>query len=241
MTSYDREKLRCYCCGKSSEQTVLMSTNSFGSPDLDQRPAGMARSTIASRLLECPYCGYVAGSIDRGDAKARAFLDTAEFRAASLEPFSDPAARRFLVRAAQAAYEGDRRAAFTYMLAAAWVADDKKQTSEATAFRLRAAEQLGDGPIRSIDTRLELLDVLRRASSWERAAALADELTAEGLGHPFAPIVAFHRRKLAAKDSGRYTIQEAHRRERGNDEANAEMLKLLAHHLQKRRAPGSPT
>lgn len=83
--------------------------------------------------------------------------------------------------------------------------------------------------------------MLRRASSWERAAALADELTAEALGHPFAPIVAFHRRKLAAKDSGRYIIQEAHRRERGNDEANAEMLKLLAHHLQKWRTPGSPT
>jgi len=241
MTSYEREKLQCYCCGKTSQQTVLMSTNSFGAPDLDQRPSGMARSTIGSWLQECPFCGYVAGSIDRGNAKARAFLDTAEFCAASLEPLADPAARRFLVRAAQDAYEGDRRAAFRHTLLAAWVADDNRQASQATAFRLRAAGHLGDGPIRSIDVRLELLDVLRRASSWERAAALADELTAEGLEHPFTAIVAFHRRKIAAKDSGRYTIEQALRRERGNDEANAEMLKLLAHHLHKRRASDRST
>lgn len=240
MTDYDREKLRCYCCGQSSEQTILMSTNSFGSPDLDQRPAGMARATAGSWLLECPFCGYVAESIDRGDARTRAFLETAEFRAASLEPLPDPAARRFLVRAAQDAYEGNRTAAFRHTLSAAWIADDRKQASQATAFRLRAAEHLGDGPIRSIDVRLELLDVLRRAASWERAAALAEELTAEGLENPFAPIVAFHRRKIAEKDNGRYTIQQALRRERGNDEATAEMLKLLTHHLQKRRAPDRP-
>lgn len=241
MTDYEREKLRCYCCGKTSVQTALLSTNSFGSRDLDQRPAGMARATVASWLEECPYCGYVAGNIEHGDAKARAFLDTPEFRAASLEPVADPAARRFLVRAAQDAHEGDRRAAFRHTLSAAWIADDRRQTSQATAFRLRAAEHLGNGPIRSIDIRLELLDVLRRASSWERAAALADEMTAEGLEHPFSAIVSFHRRKIAAKDSGRYTLTEALRMERGNDEANAEMLKLLAHHLQKRRAPDQRT
>lgn len=235
MTSYEREDLRCYCCGKRSVQTVLLSTNSFGSRDLDQRPAGMARATVESWLEECPFCGYVAGNIEHGDVKARAFLETAEFRAASLEPVADPAIRRFLVRAAQDAHEGDRRAAFRHTLSAAWIADDSGLASRATALRLRAAEHLGDGPFRSIDVRLELLDVLRRASSWERAAALADELAAEGLEHPFSAIVSFHRRKVVGKDSGRYTIEQALKKERGNDEANAEMLKLLAYHLQRIR------
>jgi len=61
------------------------------------------------------------------------------------------------------------------------------------------------------------------------------------LEHPFSTNISFHRRKIVARDPGRYTIAEAHRRERGNDEANAEMLKLLAHHLQKRHSPGWPT
>lgn len=233
MTSYDNQKLRCYCCGNSSGQTVLMSTNSFGSPDLDRRPAGMARATIGDWLQECPFCGYVAESIDRGDAAARAFLETAEFRAASLEPTADPAARRFLVHAARAAHRGDRQAAFAHTLSAAWVADDRRQHAVAAALRLKAAAHLGDGPIGSVDTRLKLLDVLRRASSWERAASLADQLAAEELEHPFAAIVSFHRRRIAACDSGRHTIAHALSKESGNDEANAQLMKMLAHHLRK--------
>lgn len=209
MTSYSTEKQKCWCCGKTSEHTVLMSTNSFGSPDLDQRPAGMARSTIGSQLQECPYCGYVASNIARGDASARSFVESAEFRAASLNPSPDPTTRRFLVRAAQDAYCGDRKSAFLNTLAAAWIADDKKQPSDATGLRLKAAAHLAGSRIKSIDTRLLLLDVLRRASSWETAEALATELTAEELEYPFAEIVSFHRGKIETRNPSRYTIAQA--------------------------------
>src|SRR3569832_2210421 len=83
MTDYDTKRLRCYCCSKASEQTVLMSTNSFGSPGLDQRAAGMARHTIRSWLQECPGCGYVAPDIGKGDERALSFAGTGELRAAS--------------------------------------------------------------------------------------------------------------------------------------------------------------
>jgi hypothetical protein len=73
MTTYDRKVLRCYCCGKTSEHSILMSTNSFGSPDLDQRSAEMERDTIHTWLQECPFCGYVAFDIEKGDAKAKDF------------------------------------------------------------------------------------------------------------------------------------------------------------------------
>src|SRR4051812_405512 len=101
MTDYSTKTLRCSCCDRTSAHDVLMSTNSSGSPDLDQRPPGMARATIESWLQECPFCGYVAADIEAGGAAARDFRATAGFRAASLDPLSDPAARRFLVRAAQ--------------------------------------------------------------------------------------------------------------------------------------------
>ncbi|TQF37844.1 hypothetical protein UNPF46_17900 [Bradyrhizobium sp. UNPF46] len=209
MTDYSTQKLQCYCCGKASEHSVLMSSNTHGSPDLDQRPPKMHRWTIGSWLQECPYCGYVAPDIDKGDAKARKFFDSDEFRVASLDPSPDPVTRRFLVRAAQHAYQGERRLAFLSTLSAAWVADDANQPTEAASLRLRAARHLEGPRITSIDTRLLLLDVLRRASSWEAAEALTVELTAEELGYPFAEIVAFHRDKIAARDDGRYTIGQA--------------------------------
>jgi hypothetical protein len=219
MTFYDTSERKCCCCGKTSEHTELMSSNSFGSPDLDQRPPGMFRSTVGDWLQECPYCGYVAPSIDKGDARARSFVETLEFRAASLDPLGDPASRRFLVRAAQDAYYGDRRSAFLNTLCAAWVADDTKgQLSEAATLRLRAAAHLEGQPIKSIDTRLLLLDVLRRAAQWQAAETLAREMAVENLGHPFAEIVAFHRGKIEAKDSGRYTIARALGREAEGEE-----------------------
>lgn len=207
-----------------------MSSNSQGSPDLDQRPPGMFRSTVEDWLQECPYCGYVAPSIDKGDAKARSFVETVEFRAACLDPFGDAASRRFLVRAAQDAYYGDRRSAFLNTLCAAWVADDNKgEPSEAVTLRLRAAAHLEGRPIKSIDTRLLLLDVLRRASRWEAAEALASELTAEDPGYPFTAIVAFHRSKTEARDNGRYTIAHALAdKPEPTDDTDPEILEAIA-------------
>ncbi|WP_027526627.1 hypothetical protein [Bradyrhizobium sp. Ec3.3] len=241
MTDYDQRKRECYCCGKVSEHWELMSSNSFGSRDLDQRPSGMFRSTIGSWLQECPYCGYVAPSIDKGDAKARCFVDTPEFRAASLDPLAEPASRRFLVRAAQDAYYGDRRSAFHNTLCAAWVADDRGREADAVALRLKAAGHLGGGRITSIDTRLLLLDVLRRAASWQAAEALAAELTAEELESPFSDIVAFHRGKIEARDSGRYKIKEAYafKPEPNRSEADPELVKALARHLKIIKRPDS--
>lgn len=209
MTSYSARKLQCSCCSKTSEHSVLMSTNSFGSPDLDQRAQGMARATVDSWLQECPFCGYVAADIETGGTKARSFMDTGGFRAASLDPLSDPAVRRFLVRAAHDAHGGDRKSAFQNTLAAAWIADDRNQPSEATALRLKAAAHLAGARITSIDTRLLLLDVWRRAASWDAAEALTAELIAEQLEYPFASIVAFHRDRIAARDDGSYTIAQA--------------------------------
>jgi len=209
MTDYSTSSLQCYCCGRSSEHAVLMSTNSFGSPDLDQRPAEMERSTIDSWLQECPHCGYVGASIEQGDAQARSFMDTEEFRAASLDSSSDPIIRRFLVHAARQAHRGNRKSAFLDTLSAAWVADDKKQSLQATSLRLRAVAQLAGDRITSIDTRLLLLDVLRRASSWEAGETLCAEMAAEELEYPFAEIVSFHRGKIELRDNGCYTIAES--------------------------------
>lgn len=231
MTDYKEERLSCYCCGETAKQTVLLSTNSLGSPDLDQRQGGMARSTISYWLQECPFCGYVAPNIEEGDAKATSFLQTPEFQAVSFDPTFDPAARRFLVRAAERAHHSDRMAAFLNTLRAAWIADDVKRPDQAAALRLKAAARLAGSELKSIDTRLLLLDVLRRASCWDAADALAVEMTVEDLGDPFARVISFHRAKINARDNGRYTIADAQRRRRGASKIDPEMVKILAGHL----------
>jgi hypothetical protein len=118
-------------------------------------------------------------------------------------------------------------------LSAAWVADDRKQPSEATALRLRAAAHLEGRPIKSIDTRLLLLDVLRRASSWEAADALAAELIAEELEYPLARVVSFHRERIEARDDGRYTIAQvvAYKPKPSPTVEDPELIKAIACHI----------
>lgn len=55
----------CPICGQKVNHRLLVSTNSFGSPDLDFRPAGMHRSTMPYWHVQCPECGYVAKNFDR--------------------------------------------------------------------------------------------------------------------------------------------------------------------------------
>ena len=56
-------KRTCYVCNLESDQTEISITNTFGSSDLDTRPAEMKRSTITHRVEKCPYCGYRNSSI----------------------------------------------------------------------------------------------------------------------------------------------------------------------------------
>jgi hypothetical protein len=234
MTTYETRKLRCHCCGKSSPQSVLMSSNSFGSRDLDQRPPEMMRSTMASWLQECGFCGYVAADIGKGDAAVRDFVGTPAFQALCADPAPDPVSRRFLVRAALDAHSGDMEEAFTHALAAAWVADDGSRYSDATALRLKAAAYVA-GKAASLDTRLVLLDVLRRAEDWSAAETLADALAADRPGHPYDAIVAFHRGRIAERDFGRYTIADAlaDTPPPEDDDTDTERLKALTEHLRK--------
>jgi hypothetical protein len=241
MTTYDTRKLRCHCCGKASDQSVLMSSNSFGSRDLDQRPPEMMRSTMASWLQECSFCGYVATDIGKDDATARAFVGTPAFQALCADPSPDPISRRFLVRAALDAQGGDTESAFTHTLAVAWIADDASRPSDATALRLKATAYIA-AKAASLDTRLVLLDVLRRASEWSAAKTLADTLAADRPGHPYDAIVSFHRAKIEVRDSGRYTIADAlaETPKPGSSAATPERVKILVDHLRKISSKRNP-
>ena len=57
MTTQSAEECTCAVCGRVSMQGVIMSTNAFGSPDLDLRPPPMERFTIDHWVQECPHCG----------------------------------------------------------------------------------------------------------------------------------------------------------------------------------------
>ena len=47
MTTMFSKAVECSICGEKSNHTVIRSTNSFGSPDLDRRPPEMPLAMVA--------------------------------------------------------------------------------------------------------------------------------------------------------------------------------------------------
>src|SRR5438552_1767736 len=99
MTTFDERPISCSVCGTTSIQPVLASTNSFGPPDLDLRPAEMQRSTIWMWVQRCPECGYCAGSLDEGVEGAEAVVASAPYRERLSEPGLPELVASFLCQA----------------------------------------------------------------------------------------------------------------------------------------------
>ncbi len=53
MTQFAFETVTCAVCGKTCSITEIISTNLFGAPDLDTRPAEMERSAIKKLVQVC--------------------------------------------------------------------------------------------------------------------------------------------------------------------------------------------
>ena len=79
MTIITKIEMKCSVCGKTSQRAVMTSTNSWGRPDLDLRPAPMYRDTINVWLMECPHCGYVAARLDNELKTSPDFLKSEEY------------------------------------------------------------------------------------------------------------------------------------------------------------------
>ena len=80
MTTYFTAEYTCAVCGRTHKFRVVGSTNSFGSPDLDLRPAPMQRDTIHTWVQTCPDCGYSNGKIDRDTSVDKKWLSRESYR-----------------------------------------------------------------------------------------------------------------------------------------------------------------
>src|SRR5688572_39454 len=186
MTTYGSENVRCAACGTETEQVRLLSTNSFGWPDLDLRPPEMRRSTMRAWLQECPSCGFVAADLSKvSDAEIAAIggpvADTWKEMLADRSDTS-PLALRF-DRRAFIEWQTNRHGLAGYrMLCAAWDADDRGDTQSAIAYRTEAATLLQTALANTPDAKeatdwtVQLVDILRRLGKWEDAADYCERL-----------------------------------------------------------------
>ncbi|OHS98527.1 hypothetical protein TRFO_08788 [Tritrichomonas foetus] len=79
MTNFGKKNTTCSKCKKKCQVEVLVSTNSFGSPDLDCRPPPMERNTMEAWIEHCPNCHYCAKDISQENEVSNEFLQSNEY------------------------------------------------------------------------------------------------------------------------------------------------------------------
>lgn len=80
MTNYGRVKRKCHKCKKSCSVVCLVSTNAFGSSDLDCRPPPMRRNTMDAWIERCEHCGYCAPNIENENGITLEFIESNEYQ-----------------------------------------------------------------------------------------------------------------------------------------------------------------
>jgi hypothetical protein len=216
MTTLGSSEITCAICAETSEHTIIGSTSSFGSPDLDLRPPEMKRSTMAYWLQECPDCGYSAGSIDDPHPNAKDVMASDAFQTLQTGPLGGTLTGRFLKASLFDEASNDLSSAADHALCAAWAADDAKDVEGAIQHRNRSANLFlktldGADSIseETIVTKTRLVDILRRATRWDEANEIALELLKQDMDQTIRSVITFGQAAINSQDDQAHTVAQA--------------------------------
>ena len=172
MSTFMPVECKCAICGAVNAYRVVASTNSFGSPDLDLRPAEMQRSTMPSWIQECPSCGYVAYEVSDSSCVTKEWLRSGRYLSCDGINFSSGLAVQFYKLYLISLEDKKIRNAFSAIHRAAWACDDELDKENAITCRKKAIALIDELMIDQDTNKDTLLlikaDLLRRAMLFEQ-------------------------------------------------------------------------
>ncbi len=209
-------EVTCALCGEPVRVTPAPATNPIGSPDLDARPPGTARSALPLRVQCCPSCGYCARDLATATPGAREAVDEDEYVAVIEDGSLPPKAREFLCLARLDGAAGRFDDAFRSTLSAAWIADDADHLDAAdrcralalAALRLARAAGRRPGGGSGVDEVIEV-DLLRRTGDFAGAERCIRRALERGPDEVVDLLLRFERDLVAARDRGVHRVSEA--------------------------------
>lgn len=216
MTTIEQVEKKCAICGEKSFYFVLGSTNSFGSPDLDTRPAEMARSTMEMWIQTCPACGYCNPDISETTRKNAEIVRSDSYQRQLKIRKKTGLARAFLCYSLIQENNGDYLGAAWSNVNAAWACDDARSKPGAIECRTKAVtlfkkakengqklgEQVGAGEA-------ILVDLLRRSGKFKLALKTCDDGLKQKPKKLISDVLRFQKNRITRSDVDRYTIQDA--------------------------------
>lgn len=216
MTLMHKENKRCGLCGSEGEFDVVMSTNTFGSPDLDTRPPEMQRSTIFAWVQRCPACGYCASDVSAARPRASSVVAGKEYKQQLDNPEYPELANSFVCSGILDRESEDYAAATWAFIGAAWVCDDADHPEQAVKCRQDAADMLvrAEGSDQQITgqegaSTAILVDLLRRAGRMEEARKAIEKRRFGITEEVITRILDYQAALIEKGDTSCYTIAQA--------------------------------
>lgn len=204
MTTLFRSFKKCGCCGETNHIVELVSTNAFGSSDLDMRPPEMRRSAMFGCMQFCEHCGYAAWVLEE---KIR---PSDELKKILSEKIDARDRVKVFERAAKIAeLKGcEKTKVGNLYLIAAWAADDRKDAATAAAMRKKILAGISPADEPSPEMLLRLVDVARRAGEKETARAFLKRLEGCKLSPISKSVAAFQEKLLDNDDTACHRVAD---------------------------------
>lgn len=179
MSTFRMIKKKCGLCGHEFETRTLMSTNAFGSPDLDLRPPQMKRATMSMWIDKCPNCGYAHAEIEKNGKQHKAFIKSKNYKLCEGKKLESGLARDYYRYALVLLRENDKQHAYDAFLHAAWALDDANDKEGASICRNKAIALFNVDLCDNPNLQLRHIDLLRRVGKFSKAINLIDSLDFE--------------------------------------------------------------
>jgi uncharacterized protein (DUF2225 family) len=224
MTTIYPTQVTCAQCGTETEFMEVGSTSIFGSPDLDLRPAPLARHNLSYQVQQCPNCGYCAVDVSTPleSEAAKKLLSSDGYQSQLYHADFPELANQFVCLALLLEAEGNLNATAWAYLSAAWACDDEGNDVLARHCRVRAAEYFQQSPVDEDQDDLDdddpeekgsqealLTDVLRRAGQLDLAQAVCEQGLRVATSDVLQAVLRYEQSLISRQDTDCHTIEEA--------------------------------
>lgn len=205
MTTFCNTKYKCGLCGHKFTSQAIMSTNTFGSPDLDLRPPEMQRSTMRMWIAQCPKCGYVHFKIEKNGKKHKSYVKSDDYKTCEGANLLSELASNFYKCALILLRDDNKKEAYDAFLYAAWACDDHGDEEGSVLCRNKAIALYEDNLFKENNNLvLRHIDLLRRVGSFRDAIEFCESVQFED--ELMKKIAKFQRELSLKEDMGCYRV-----------------------------------
>jgi hypothetical protein len=213
-----KETKECVICGAQGEFMWIASTNQFGMPDLDLRPAEMFRSTICWWIQRCPGCGFCAPDISKKGVAintVKRIIQQDDYRLQLNDSAFPVLANSFLCHSITQEKMVQYHAAAVSCMHAAWSCDDAGMKAASIICRQRAikmidkARSAGQLFVKDADTEIAIeIDLLRRSGQFHKALLFCEEYISHNPASEIISVVRFQKSLIERQDDGCHSLDE---------------------------------